>query len=342
MASEEERFVGCLLGGAIGDALGMPFAGCAREQIADLGGCRDFAPSRGASSVSVPLSALGDSEVGDLLKPGQWTDDTQLTLALAESLIEEGGLFVPEAWAHKIVRWLNLGPRTPDISTVEAALQLRTGAVMWDEAADPEGASCGPAARVAPIGLFFTDPTERRRAAVLQAQVTHGRPEAQAGALAVAEAIAMAVEEGRGKREKGKEGSGGEGAAFLEEIAEVVGGESPDFGEFARCLQLARTLLEDDVETATAIRVLGVSEWAREAVPCALYCAARAPDDFEAALLQTVNLTGGAVDSIAAIVGAVAGAWHGLEGLPARWRAGVEEAAHIADTARRLYALRRG
>ncbi|HLV82031.1 MAG TPA: ADP-ribosylglycohydrolase family protein [Chthonomonadaceae bacterium] len=338
MATEEERFAGCLLGAAIGDALGMGVAGCAREEIASLGGCRDFAPSRGAASINVPLGEIADSEVGDLLQLGQWTDDTQLLLALAESLIEEGGLFVPEAWAHKIVRWLNLGPRTPDISTVEAALQLRTGAVLWDEAADPDGASSSPAARVAPIGLFFSDPVERRRAAVLQAQVTHGRPEAQAGALAVAEAVAMAIGKGTGNREQGTEA---EGAAFLGKIAEVVADESPDFGEFARCLRLAQTLLEDEVEMETAIRVLGVSDWAREAVPCALYCTASAPADFETALLQTINRTGGAVDSIAAIVGAVLGARQGMVVIPARWRAGVEDAAHIVDIAHQLYVLHR-
>lgn len=336
MTSLEDRFTGCLLGGAIGDALGMPVEGLTRDEIAQLGVIRDFMPSRGAAPVEIPLSALGDSQMGDPLKPGQWTDDTQLSLALAVCLLEEGGLFIPEAWAHKLVRWLNASPRNPGLSTLQAAIQLRTSAVMWDESADPEGAGCSPASRVAPIALLFTNATERRRAALLQAQVTHGHPDAQAAALAVSEAVARALE--MTPASLAEDG----GATLLDSLAATVESESSAFAEFARCLRLAQTLLADNVETETAIRVLGVSAWSREAVPCALYCVARLPADFETLLLTTVNQTGGAVASIAAIAGAVGGALHGLPGIPARWLAGVEEAERLADTARHLYTLRTG
>ena len=332
MAIQEEKFIGCLLGGAIGDALGMPWEGKTRAEIAAAGPQRDFAPATQTAPLLLPLAEQGEAELGDLLGPGQWTDDTQLMLALAETLVEEGGLFVPEAWAHKLVRWINGEPRAPGVSTLQAALQLRTGGVEWDEAADPEGAGCGPAARVAPVGLFYADdPALRRYAAITQAQVTHGHPDAHAAALAVAEAVALALP--LSAAELGERG----GEAFLGALAERVRAESPAYAEFTRCLQLAQALLADDVETEAAIRVLGVSAWSREAVPCALYCVARAPADFETLLLNAVNLTGGAVDSIAAIAGAVGGALHGVERIPQRWRAEIEEASRLIETARALF-----
>ncbi len=329
---QEAKFSGCLLSGAIGDALGVPRTGMTRAALREAGIQREFAPAEHVRSLLLPLGELGEAEAGDPLQPGQWTDKTQLMLALAETLVEEGGLFVPEAWAYKLVRWVNLEPRAPGLSTLQAALQLRSGGIEWDEAADPEGAGCGPAMRVAPVGLRYADEPERRRlVAVQQAQVTHGHPDAQAAALAVAEAVARALPM------TPEEIAAWDGVAFLGTLAEIVREESADYAEFARCLTLAQTLLADDVETETAIRVLGVSAWSREAVPCALYCVARAPADLETLLLNAVNLTGGAVDCIAAIVGAVGGALHGVDALPQRWRAGVEEAQRIVLTARALF-----
>jgi ADP-ribosylglycohydrolase len=334
MDRDEAKFVGCLLGGAIGDALGMPFEGWSRAQIAEHGEIRDFAPATRTAPVVIPLGELGESEFEETLRPGQWTDDTQLTLALAETLIEEGGLFVPEAWAHKLVRWLNDAPRGPGLSTLQAALQLRAGDVSWEESADPEGAGCSPASRVTSLGLLYADVGKRRRAACTQAQVTHGHPDAQAAALAMAEAVALAL------AVTPEAAPAWSGERFLTSLVEAVRAESPAFAEFARCLELARTLFVDDVEMETAIRVLGVSAWSREAVPCALYCVARAPFDFEMLLVRAVNLTGGATDSIAAMAGAVGGALHGADSIPLRWRTEVEDAARLVGTARSLFSLR--
>ncbi len=333
MANQEEKFVGCLLGAAIGNALGMPLEGKTREEIAALGPQRDFAAAEQTHSLLLPLAEIGETEAGEPLGPGQWTSDTQLMLALAETLIEEGGLFVPEAWAHKLVRWVNEEPRAPGLSTLQAALQLRTGAVIWEEAADPEGAGCGPAARVAPIGLFYSQNADLRRyGAITQAQVTHGHPDARAAALVLAEAVALALPTSPAELPAGSP------EGFLGTLADIALEESPAFAEFARCLKLAQTLLADNVETETAIRVLGVSGWAREAVPSALYCVARTPADFEAILYHAVNLTGGAAASIAAMAGAVAGALHGVTAIPERWRDGVEDAPRIEAIARVLFA----
>ncbi|HLJ55017.1 MAG TPA: ADP-ribosylglycohydrolase family protein [Chthonomonadaceae bacterium] len=328
------KTIGCLFGGAIGDALGMPYTGMNRAEIVALGGVSEFAPARTTAPVSIPLTALADPELDDLLEPGQWTDDTQLTLALADALIEEGGLFVPDTWAHALVRWLNNAPHGPGLASVQAAIQLRTGGAEWDEAADPDGGGCGAATRVAPVALLYPDdPPARRRIAMLQAMTTHGSPDAQAAAVAVAEAVALVLPL------EPAAVADWDGAALLQAAVNAVRAQSPAFEEFARCLEGAQAMLADDVEVETAVRVLGVSAWSREAVPTALYLAARLPRDPEALILGAVTLTGGAVESIAAIVGAIAGALHGVTRLPGRWRRGVEDAPRLLSTALALHGL---
>lgn len=332
--SLESKFIGCLFGGAIGDALGMPLTGRTRAEIAGMGGVSDYLPAGDSAPVTLPLTALADGEIEELLEAGQWTDDTQLSLALAETLIAEHGLFVPDAWAHGLVRWLNNVPRAPGLSSLEAAIQLRTGGAMWDEAADPEGGGCGAAARAAPIGLaYYADTAMRRRCAHLQAMTTHGHPDAHAAAVAVAEAVAVTLPYGP------EEVESWDGSAFLRNLRDVVTGCSPDFAEFGRCLDLALSLFEDDIDAETAVRVLGVSAWAREAVPAALYLVARYPNDLERLLWSAVNLTGGAVESIATIVGAIGGALHGVTALPGRWRRGVEDAPRLLETALGMHRL---
>lgn len=335
--TRELKVLGCIMGGAVGDALGMPYVDKTRAEIEALGGVQDFRPALDTAPITVPLSALAEGEIGDPLVAGQWTDDTQLALALAETLIEQGGLFIPEAWAHKLVRWLNESPRAPGLSSLHTAVQLRTGDALWDEAADPDGAGCGAATRVAPVALLYADDTAKRQEiAVLQAQVTHGHPDAQAAALAVAEAVAWALPLDPTSLSQWS------GRDFLTHLIDAVSAASPDFAEFANCLNLARALLMDEVETETAVRVLGVTAWSREAVPCALYLLARHPQNLESLLQSAVNLTGGATESIAALAGAIGGALHGVTALPPRWRRQIEDALRLIETALALANLRIG
>ena len=317
-----------MLGGAIGDALGMPFTGLSRAEITQIGLIRSFDTARTTASLFLPLGAIGDSEEGDLLEAGQWTDDTQLALALAETILDEGGLFIPEAWGHKLVRWLNEEPRGPGLSTLHAAIQLRSAGVFWDESADPNGGGCGAATRVAPIALLFHHSPELRRAhALTQALVTHGHEDAQAAAIAVCEAVAFVLPMNL------DDIATWNGVDFLEKLASEVESLSP---AFSNCLRVARNLLEDQVDPADAIRVLGTSAWSREAVPAALYLVARDPSDFRELLLNCLNLTSDATESIACIVGAIGGAMHGVDAIPEEWRLGVEDPARFEALAERI------
>lgn len=329
--------MGCIFGLAIGDALGMPFVGMTREQIREAGGANQFMPARGIAPTLIPLTAVGDVEQEDALAAGQWTDDTQLALALADTLIEERGLLVQDAWAYKIVRWLNEAPRAPGLSLVHAAIQLRTAGAEWDEAADPDGAGCGAATRVAPIALVFAGdgPEEtqaRQRAAMLQAMVTHGHPDAQGAAVAVAEAVAYAL------CSREQPGFAWTGQGMLEHTIDALRKSEHSYPDVVRCLELALQLLADGIDTAVAVRVLGVSAWALEAVPSALFLAARFGKDFATLLSAAAGETGDATESIAAIAGAVGGVLCGVEAIPGEWRRRVEDPARLAATGLQLAA----
>ena len=210
--------------------------------------------------------------------------------------------------------------------------------MFWDESADPEGAGSGAAARAAPLGLLFCSDScaeDRRRSTVVQAQVTHGHPDAQAAALAMAEAIAMLTAISPADLHNWH------GIGFLRALTDVLAGTSDRFEEFGRCLSMAANLLADGVERADAIRVIGSSGWCREAVPCALYILASAPEDPESLISDSVRLTGGATDTIGAMVGALAGALHGYSALPKRWRNDLEAHDHIVELADTLARLQR-
>ena len=258
-------------------------------------------------------------------------------LAMAESLIEEGGVLIPESWSHALVRWVNGEPRQPGISTIQSALQLRTGGVFWDECSDPEGAGSGAAARAAPIGLLFCDEAradDRRRSAIVQAQVTHGSSDAQAAALVMAEAVAMLTAVSPADL------NNWHGIGFLRALHDVLAGASDRFEEFGRCISIAANLMADGVERSDAIRVIGSSGWCREAVPCALYILASAPmDSAENLISDSVRLTGGVTDTIGAMVGALVGALHGIDALPKRWRKDVEDYERIVELADTLFRL---
>ncbi len=330
MIERRDQFAGALLGCAIGDALGAPYATIPERTKEEPARPCGFAPAPDLLAYIIPVADLGDESSSEPLGAGEWTEDTQLMLALSHSLLEEHGSFVPDAWAHALARWANGAPRAPGASSLWAALQLRAGGMEWDEAADPEGGGAGPAARAAPAALLWLhSPQTRRKVAIAQASATHGNPDAWAAAVAVTEAIVLAA-----SRPESDFWASGEA---IGNIAGTLEGEDERFQEMARCLRIAGNLLADRAPTADALRALGLSGWSREAMPAALFCVGRA-SSFEEACC-TATTAGGASDCIGAIAGAVAGARFGVEGIPRHWREEVEGADIILLTADRLYQL---
>src|SRR5918998_2258603 len=176
-----KQFQGCLVGQALGDALGFVVEGqpptfCRRYVDERLGGERVVWPGRSPFLL------------------GQYSDDSQLARELLQSYAA-CGRFDPEDYARRIAaifsenRIVGRGR-----ATEEAAERLNRG-VPWQEAGTPSpSAGNGSAMRAGPVGLlFFDDLTLLAQAAHNQGRITHRDPRCSAGAVAIAGAVALAL-----------------------------------------------------------------------------------------------------------------------------------------------------
>ncbi|MEJ5256124.1 MAG: ADP-ribosylglycohydrolase family protein [Acidimicrobiales bacterium] len=318
---------GALIGGAVGDALGRPAEGRSRERVRELyGELRDFQPWRGWQEGPV----------------GTITDDTQLTVCVADWLLASGGGEPdPAALAEAIVAWLPEG-RGKGQTCTEAALRLQE-AIPW-QWAGLASAGNGAAMRVAPVGLAYRGDLDRlRRVAALSAVVTHAHPMAVASAVAQAWLVARLVLTAPGTLEV---------SGLLRDLAGVLAdvvdpGEperKPDADD--RPVRLVDRLVEvgdhlgDPPEEAFDHFYNGA--FVLESLPAALWCFLRTPEDPEEVIVTAVN-GGRDADTVAAMAGTLVGAYLGDEALPARWRGDdLEDGERLRDLADALFALAEG
>jgi ADP-ribosylglycohydrolase len=318
--TQTERIRGCLLGGAIGDALGagIEFTSLAtlREQYGP-NGVTGFVPAYGL------LGAI--------------TDDTQMTLFTVEALIEARGsgpglqdvnTVVDTVWAG-YQRWLITQDEMPltDVHSRpglvgEPVLQHRRGpgrtclaglrrsshqAPLPSACVDSKG--CGTVMRSAPLGLFGMDQAWIARTANACSELTHGHPTAGHSSVALA-LIIDALLRGLSIRD-----------AALQAV-DVVNRTFHDAGETLNALVNAVALAEAGPPTAELVESLGGGWVGEEALAIAVYCALAAPD-VRSALLAAVNHSGDS-DSTGAICGNILGAGFGTEAFESDWVDGVE------------------
>lgn len=255
-----QRIEGAILGGAIGDA-----CGCACE-------------------------ASGFRGLGALPSRMRISDDTQLTLATCEAIVDRRGV-EPEAIAARFLAWFRSGRlRGLGASTLKALRDLDAGAHWALAGARGErAAGNGAAMRIAPLA-FVLDPddVEHRRTLRDVCRITHHHEEAYVGALAVATALRAAC------------------ASPFDASLEHVAATLPDSRVRDRVRELAAVDAGADLE-AVAAR-FGNSGYVVESVPLALFVARDAATlGFEGVLERALRV-GGDVDTIASIAGQIAGA----------------------------------
>jgi ADP-ribosylglycohydrolase len=296
-----KQFQGCLVGQALGDALGFVVEGqpstfCRRYVDERLGGDRILGPGRGP----FPL--------------GQYSDDTQLARELMQSYASCGG-FDPEDYARRIaaIFWENriVGRGR---ATEEAAERLARG-VPWREAGTPPpSAGNGSAMRAGPIGLLFhDDPEGMVQAAHEQGFITHRDTRCSAGAIAIAGAVALALRESPVER-----------LEFLGKLAELTKPVEPPFAEALISLSGWVSLLPE--QAVTHISRVGferkleegwdeITPFVMPSVLWSLYSFLRSPEDYWETI-RTAIAVGGDVDTTAAMAGAISGAHLGLGAVP--------------------------
>ncbi len=176
---EQAGFQGCLLGLAIGDALGMPVEGMRASAIrSNFGRMYDFldAPWR-------------------MLSAGQWTDDTKMMLCHARSIVEMGSVDVDDT-ARQFIAWFESNDwRGIGGATYASIKRLLDGVPPLESGEKGEmAAGNGVAMRIAPVGLIDCRHLERLRENTRNvAVITHDNQEAVAGGQAVAYAVARAA-----------------------------------------------------------------------------------------------------------------------------------------------------
>lgn len=325
-----DRYRGCLLGGAIGDALGAPVEFLSRSEIVERFGPQgivDMAPAYG--------------------KLGAITDDTQMTLFTAEGALRAyvrsmlRGICHPPSIIHKAyLRWLHtqgekgvcdpdlrlsgwlinqkelFSLRAPGRTCIEA---LRSSREIGKPARN-DSKGCGGVMRVAPIGMLFhalAQPSPEARAenywrsfelACEAAALTHGHPTGYLTAGVMA-ALVFDLLDGI-------------------ELSSAIGHVMPllkakdRHEETLAVLEAAQRLHHSGTAPAEAICQLGEGWVAEEALAIGLYCALKALD-FESGVKMAVNHDGDS-DSTGLIAGHLLGAMLGKSAIPERWLAPLE------------------
>ena len=326
------RFLGCLLGGAVGDALGAPIEFMRLTEIRErfgYQGVRDY------------LRAYG--------KVGAITDDTQMTLFTAEGLLRgwvrrqiKGITTYQEVVSHAYLRWLKtqgIEPAREMIPDAEGWLYSLQGlhhkrapgltclsalSAMKDfgEPAKNNSKGCGGVMRVAPVGLFAwhshqsgETPMVTFDLAAKLAAITHGHPTGQlaSGVFAV---LVLGLASG----------------ASLEDALDVATAcmkSRPRHKETLHALKQARALAQSGLPVTDAIAELGEGWVAEEALAIAVYCALVATS-FEQGVVLAINHSGDS-DSTGAMTGNLLGALHGVEAIPERWLSLLELKEVIAE-----------
>ena len=266
-----DRIRGCLIAGAIGDAMGGPFEG---------------RPG--------PLSFREHTN---------WkiSDDTQLTLATCESIIELGKVS-PEHIAGRFLEWFRQR-RLSGVgsSTLNALRNLDAGAHWALAGAKGEmSAGNGAAMRIAPLAFHLDPESDEQRQMIRDVcRITHHNEEAYVGALAVVAAIrSLAFDK----------------IASPAQLFEIILTYLPDSRVRDRIAELKS--LPNDLPAAEIAAQYGSSGYVVESVPLALY-AARGIDRFPLqVVLRNAIEAGGDTDTIASITGQIAGAWIGASQIP--------------------------
>lgn len=292
-----ERFRGCLLGLAAGDAVGTTV---------------EF---RRRGTFELLTDMIGGGPFG--LAPGQWTDDTSMALCLATSLIERGE-FDANDQMERYCRWeekgyLSSNGRCFDIGrTVASALhRFRRDGNPYAGSPDPRSAGNGSIMRLAPVAMYyFPDLSVVERYAKDSSRTTHGAAECIDACGLFARMICRSLA-GQSK-------------------AEVLSLDSESFVASDRISQIAR----GSYLTKGSEEIRG-SGYVVESLEAALWAFANT-DTFEEAILLAANL-GDDADTTAAVCGQLAGAYYGEGGIPQHWLLRLAMGSEIATFADQLY-----
>jgi ADP-ribosylglycohydrolase len=293
---------GVMYGLAIGDALGYP---------------TEF------MTLDLIKSEYGPQGIADLPGPALFSDDTQMSVAIAEALVKAGDKDIEsimEAVKAEFIRWRHSpeNNRSPGRACLGGIANLKAG-VPWTKSGNANSKGCGSAMRVAPIGyLYQHDPEKLKEVAHATGICTHRHPAANASCIGTAYLVKLALD-------------GVSPDKMIPKLFTFTAGLSVEFDQAIS--KVEKCLGWEDEEKALAY--LGEGWVGDEAVALALYCFLRNPDRYEKVVIRGAN-TNGDSDSIACIAGSICGAYLGIEAIPASWVQKIEKTEYLGNLAERL------
>ena len=293
----QNRFRGCLLGLATGDAVGTAVEFRLRGSFAPV------------------TDMIGGGPFS--LEPGQWTDDTSMALCLAESLIEKNGFDATDQM-QRYVRWwkeghLSSNGRCFDIggATRSALASFTRTASPFSGSTDPMSAGNGSLMRLSPIPMFYyPDLNKAIQYAGESSRTTHGVQECVDACKLYAQMIVAALD-GEDKND----------ILFSDKTAKMD--LSPKIQAIADGEYKDKS--EDDIRG---------SGYVVDSLEAALWCFHKT-DSYRDAILKAVNL-GDDADTTAAVCGQIAGAYYGESGIPSEWLNKLAMLAKITEFADQL------
>ncbi len=334
-----DHYKGCIVGGAIGDALGAPIKFMSIDQI---------------------RSKFGNSGLTDYSQAyGQKcaiTDDTQMSLFTAEGLIlskvrteYQGDQGVVASVYHALLRWLytqetnlqdsliqNYGTcsivdgvltgykelfslRAPGNSCLSA---LKFGRMGTIENPINESKGCGGVMRIAPVGLAYKDTEKAFQIGCECVAITHGHPTGYLASGTLSALISRII--------------CGDSLMDAIDASVQILKTKKDHDETLAAIEKAAVLADNAIPSLGVVERLGAGWVAEEALAIGIYCSLVAGDDFRKGVLLSVNHSGDS-DSTGSITGNILGALHGIDNIPEDWQANLELNDLIEETAGDLF-----
>jgi len=300
-ANALDRYRGCLLGLAVGDAVGTTL---------------EFA----APGAFHPIDDMIGGGPFDL-EPGQWTDDTSMALCLAESLMDRAG-FDARDQMERYVRWWREGYLSSNGSCFDIGATVRAALERYERTGEPFAGSDHPRAagngsimRLAPVVLYFAPRHEAAlHWAAESSRTTHAARAAVDACRLLADRLLAALDGGTKEDVLFRPFRTVTGRPLVPEIQALADGAWRD-------------------KPRTAIHGGG---YVVECLEAALWCMHRT-DSFRDAVLMAANL-GDDADTTAAVCGQLAGAYYGASGIPEEWIEKLAMRDRITHLAERLAA----
>jgi ADP-ribosylglycohydrolase len=302
------RAYGCLIGGAIGDAMGMPASFMTPSEIKNTyGKIIDFNKPKEAQVAHFSL------------EKGEITDDTEESLIIA-SVIIEAGYFKRSLFIDKMKNWAIKNKMLESDVIGPSTRRFLQGIIECKDIDEigKLGDTNGGAMRVAPLGIFYHGNVKKAvEEAFVSAKPSHGSKPGAAATCAIAAAVSQSVEGNTSLKEVM------EASIYGAKYGEEQGFDIPAPSVLDRII-LAMNLVDKNqgksLEDIANIlyRHLGASMKSYESIPLSLGVFYAAKGDFEKALINTINL-GDDADTNGSIVAALCGAFKGTSEINENW-----------------------